>query len=77
MTKGYCQFCIASLKDSIGTISLFGRYLPFVHNDHDLAEAQKRIEEATEATDQLIIEQKIEAVQMTCCGTSSTFSLPL
>lgn len=28
------------------------------YNDHDLAEAQKRIEEATEATDQLIIEQK-------------------
>ncbi|MEJ7307218.1 ATP-grasp domain-containing protein, partial [Staphylococcus epidermidis] len=36
------------------------------YNDHDLAEAQKRIEEATEATDQLIIEQKIEAVQNYC-----------
>ena len=30
------------------------------YNDHDLAEAQKRIEEATEATDQLIIEQKLK-----------------
>ncbi|MCR4455855.1 hypothetical protein NTB88_23110 [Aeromonas salmonicida] len=36
------------------------------YNDHDLAEAQKRIEEATEATDQLIIEQKIEAIQNYC-----------
>ena len=30
------------------------------YNDHDLAEAQKRIKEATEATDQLIIEQKLK-----------------
>ena len=36
------------------------------YNNQDLAKAKKRIKDATEATEQLIIEQKIEAVQNYC-----------
>ena len=36
------------------------------YNDEDLEKAKTRIKEATEATEQLIIEQKIEAVNNYC-----------